>query len=248
MVVVTGANGLVGARVCELLAEAGAGVRAVVRKSGSAPRLPGLEEHVGDFHDPEVAAAAVAGADALVTTVHPLGGAAETQHEIAVEGTPVIARAARDAGSSRLVHVSTAAVYDRSPGTGDVDESVGAGRRRQRRLRSHQARHRRRPRRDRRDHPGAGEAAGDPGRRARRRCGTPCARRRSATTSAARHAQPDKTFAWVHVDDLAALVADLATGRVATSDDPEEGPVAGGCTAGERGRRPGDRSATTSRR
>ena len=33
------------------------------------------------------------------------------------------ARAARDAGVSRLVHVSTAAVYDRSPGVGDVDES-----------------------------------------------------------------------------------------------------------------------------
>jgi nucleoside-diphosphate-sugar epimerase len=34
----------------------------------------------------------------------------------------------------------------------------------------------------------------------------------------------------VHVDDLAALIADVATGAVATADDPEGGPVAGGTT------------------
>jgi nucleoside-diphosphate-sugar epimerase len=46
----------------------------------------------------------------------------------------------------------------------------------------------------------------------------------------ARHAVPDKTFAWVHVDDLAALVADVASGRVKASTDPERGPVPGACT------------------
>ena len=46
----------------------------------------------------------------------------------------------------------------------------------------------------------------------------------------ARHAVPDATFAWVHVDDLAALIADVATGRIAASDDPQQGPVDGGCT------------------
>ncbi len=46
-----------------------------------------------------------------------------------------------------------------------------------------------------------------------------------------RHAVPDKTFAWVHLDDLVSLVADVATSRVKTSDDPERGPVEGGCTA-----------------
>jgi 2-alkyl-3-oxoalkanoate reductase len=34
----------------------------------------------------------------------------------------------------------------------------------------------------------------------------------------------------VHVDDLAALIADVATGAVATADDPELGPVAGSAT------------------
>jgi nucleoside-diphosphate-sugar epimerase len=48
---------------------------------------------------------------------------------------------------------------------------------------------------------------------------------------AKRHAVPDATFAWVHVDDLATLIADVATGRVAFSDDPGRGPVTGACTA-----------------
>jgi nucleoside-diphosphate-sugar epimerase len=48
--------------------------------------------------------------------------------------------------------------------------------------------------------------------------------------AAERHAVPDQTFAWVHVSDLAALAADLATGAVATTDDASTGPVASGCT------------------
>jgi nucleoside-diphosphate-sugar epimerase len=48
---------------------------------------------------------------------------------------------------------------------------------------------------------------------------------------AQRHAVPDATFAWVHVDDLATLIADVAAGAVAPSDDPARGPVTGGCTA-----------------
>jgi hypothetical protein len=46
-----------------------------------------------------------------------------------------------------------------------------------------------------------------------------------------RRANPARSFAWVHLDDLATLVADLATGQVAESTDAATGPVAGGCTA-----------------
>ncbi len=46
----------------------------------------------------------------------------------------------------------------------------------------------------------------------------------------ARHAVPEQSFAWVHVDDLAAFAADVAAGRVATATDPHLGPVAGECT------------------
>ncbi|MDO5712607.1 MAG: NAD(P)H-binding protein [Micrococcales bacterium] len=122
IVVVTGANGLVGSRVCEKLVAAGASVRAVVRRKGSAPQLAGVEEVVGDFGDAEFARFVVQGVTAVVTTVHPMGSDEQTQRRVAVQGTPVIARAAHDAGVTRLVHLSTAAVYDRSPTTGDVDE------------------------------------------------------------------------------------------------------------------------------
>src|SRR5215212_4737450 len=97
-------------------------VRAVVRRGGSAPALDGVTEQVGDFSEEGLARAVTEGADAVVTTVHPMGSSREVQHRVAVEGTPVIARAARDAGVARFVHVSTAGVYDRSAGVGDVAE------------------------------------------------------------------------------------------------------------------------------
>lgn len=230
VVVVTGANGFVGSRTCRALVARGASVRAVVRRAGTAPDLPGVEERVGAFDDPGFAAAVVAGASAVVTTVHPMGSDRETQHHVAVEGTPVLARAARDAGVARLVHVSTAGVYDRSPGGGDVDESAalvadGAG-----------------------DYPvtkrdvDAALARVDdltrvlvrppailgPGESSVWNSLRPAAIRDGED---ARHAVPEQTFAWVHVDDLVALVADLAAGRVTGSTDPANGPVEGGCTA-----------------
>lgn len=52
-----------------------------------------------------------------------------------------------------------------------------------------------------------------------------------AADPAEQHAVADATFAWVHVDDLAAIAADLATGAVPAGSDPASGPVAGSCTA-----------------
>lgn len=229
VVVVTGANGFVGARTCVALVERGATVRAVVRRAGAAPDLPGVEERVGDFGDPEFAADVVEGASAVVTTVHPMGTDLETQHRVAVVGTPVLARAARDAGVDRLVHVSTASVYDRSPGAGDVDESAA--------LVPDDADAYSVTKRD--TDAALAEVDGlttvlvrppailGPGETSIWNTLRP---RDVRDRPEARRTVPDRTFAWVHVDDLAALLADLAAGRVAAGDDAARGPVRGAST------------------
>lgn len=228
VVVVTGANGLVGTAVCRALAERSVEVRAVVRRAGSAPELPGLTEHVGDFADDDVARAVTQGADAVVTTVHPMGSSREVQHRVGVEGTLAVARAARDAGVARLVHVSTAGVYDRSPGVGDVAEDgallpQGSG-----------------AYADTKN--AADEALAQVGGLTTVLVRPPAIigagetsvwntlRPQQFHTEKAR-ANPSQTWSWVHVDDLASLIADVATGVVPSGDDPERGPVSGAATA-----------------
>ena len=229
LVVVTGANGLVGSRLCAALAERGASVRAVVRRTGTAPAVPGVAEQVGDFIDTRFAASVLADADAAVTTVHPMGSDEQVQRRIGVQGTTSFARAAAAAGVERFLHISTAAVYDRAPGVGDVDESAAL----------------------------VGDDAGDypvtkrdadlaiasvdgltrvllrppailgTGESSIWNAVRPAAIRHD---EAAKHAVPDQSFAWVHVDDLVAFAADIATALVSASTDPATGPVAGACT------------------
>lgn len=230
VVVVTGANGLVGSHVCAALAERGATVRAVVRRPGAAPDLADVEEWAGEFGDPGFAAAVTAGASAAVTTAHPMGSDLETQRRVGVEATGTFARAAAAAGVGRLVHLSTAAVYDRSPGRGDVDEAsalVGDD------ANDYAV--------TKRDTDAVLLAVAGPTRVLLR----PPAVLGGGETSvwntlrpaqlradeAARHAVPEQTFSWVHVLDLAAFAADLAAGRIANATAPDDGPVAGGCTA-----------------
>jgi nucleoside-diphosphate-sugar epimerase len=227
VVVVTGANGLVGTAVCRALVDRTAQVRAIVRRAGGAPALDGLTEHVGEFADEGLAREVTQGADAVVTTVHPMGSSREVQHRVGVEGTLVIARAAREAGVARLVHVSTSGVYDRSAGAGDLAEDAyllpeGSG-----------------------AYPDTKNAA-DAALAEVGGLTTVLVRppaiigagdtsvwntlRPRAIRDGERRANPTQTWAWVHVDDLAALIADVATGAIATADDPQRGPVAGGTT------------------
>ena len=230
VVVVTGANGFVGSRTCAALTKRGATVRAVVRRPITAPALNAVEEWVGDFGAPKFAAAVVHGASAVVTTVHPMGSDYETQRRVGVEATSMLACAARDAGVSRFVHISTAAVYDRSPGVGDLDEASP--------LVTDDANTYAVTKRD------TDAALGGVDGLTRVLLRPPAILGAGQTSiwntlrpadirddETARRANPKQSFAWVHVDDLAALAADVASGRVAASTDPEDGPVEGGCTA-----------------
>jgi nucleoside-diphosphate-sugar epimerase len=232
VVVVTGANGFVGARTCAALVERGATVRAVVRRAGAAPELPGVEERVGDFTDPAFAAEVLAGAEAAVTTVHPMGSDRATQERVGVAGTLAFAEAAGAVGVDRLVHVSTASVYDRSPGVGDVDESAQlvpddggdyavTKRDTDRALEGLDG-----PRAPTRVLVRPPVILG-PGESSIWNTLRPAEIRERPE---ARRFVPDLTFAWVHVDDLAALLADLAVGAVATAEDPADGPVPCSCT------------------
>ncbi|WP_296137102.1 NAD(P)-dependent oxidoreductase [uncultured Tessaracoccus sp.] len=227
-IVVTGANGLVGSHVCKALAERGARVRAVVRREGAAPELPGVEEVVGEFHDPATAARICEGAAAVVQTVHPMRD--DHLQTASVGWSAQLATAARDAGVARYVHVSTTSVYEREESTGDVDEHS--------KLVDDDARDYAVTKRDTDDavravdgitrilvHP---TAILGPGEWSVWNVRRPQAIRDEAS---ARRDDPDRTFGWVHVDDLAALIADLATGRIPTADDPDQGPVEGSATS-----------------
>jgi nucleoside-diphosphate-sugar epimerase len=229
VVVVTGANGFVGARICGALVELGALVRAVVRRAGTAPGLPGVGEMVGDFTEPEFAARVVSGATSVVTTVHPMGSDRVTQQRIGVAGTLLLGRAAASAGIDRLIHISTAAVYDRSPEIGDVDESSA--------LVGDDANDYAVTKRD--TDRGLADVDGitrvllrppailGPGPTSTWNTLRPAAMR---DDEQARRAIADATFAWVHVADLASLAADLASGRIPDAPDPASGPVAHACT------------------
>lgn len=227
-IVVTGANGLVGSRVSAVLSERGVPVRAVVRRAGTAPELPGVEEVVGEFHDREFMAGVANGAAAVVHTVHPMGD--DDLQAIAVEWAGTLAEAVRDAGVGLFVHVSTTSVYEREAETGDVDEASA--------LVDDSANLYSVTKRDTERAIEAVEgmtrvmvrptAILGPGETSVWNTLRPEAARDEAE---ARTDDPDRTFGWVHLSDLADLIADIATGKIATSDDPERGPVPGAVTA-----------------
>lgn len=228
-ILVTGANGLVGSAVCHALVERGAQVRALVRRAGAAPVLEGVEEQVGEVTDRDVIRDACAGAAAVVHTVHPMGSGEEEQRQ-AVSWAAGLAEAARDAAVPLFVHVSTTAVYEREAGTGDVDEDSA--------LAADTANTYAVTKRD--TDRTLGEVSGltrvivrptailGPGESSVWNSLRPEEIRRD---EAARTDDPERSFGWVHLRDLADLIADVATGRITAGDNPAAGPVKDGVTA-----------------
>lgn len=110
-ILVTGASGFIGVRVCERLAlETGASVRAMVRQWSSAVRIAHLPVEIvlGDVTDPASLGAALSGCDAVIHLA--LG----SNRGIGL-GTRHLVAAAHEARVRRFVHMSSTAVYGLNP-------------------------------------------------------------------------------------------------------------------------------------
>ena len=113
LVTVFGGSGFVGRHAVEALARDGWRVRAAVRRPDLAGHLQPMGD-VGQIHPvqanlrfPDSVRRAVEGAEAVVNLVGILArSGAQTFHAVHVAGARAVAKAAREAGASTLVHVS----------------------------------------------------------------------------------------------------------------------------------------------
>ncbi|MGE0211272.1 MAG: NAD-dependent epimerase/dehydratase family protein [Parvibaculaceae bacterium] len=125
-IAITGATGFVGRRTARALVAAGFAVKALVRRPEllSEGERELLQPVRGDLLDGSALAQLVRGADAVV---HCAGELADPRHfdAVNVRGTAQLAKAARDAGVRRFVHVSSLAA--REPGLSSYGESKHAG-------------------------------------------------------------------------------------------------------------------------
>jgi hypothetical protein len=103
---VFGGTGFVGRRVARHLHEAGTRVRIVSRHPGRA-KHDGIEQIAADAHDERSMEAAFAGADGVVNAISLyVEHGSDTFHSVHVDAAGKIAKAARQAGIRRFVHIS----------------------------------------------------------------------------------------------------------------------------------------------
>src|SRR5262252_1615060 len=126
-VTVFGGTGFVGRRVVRHLRDPGTRVRIVSRHRGPGNDAA-IEQIAADAHDQRSVEAAVAGADGVVNAISLyVEHGSDTFHSVHVESAAKIARAARQAGIRRFVHVSgigantaSSSLYIRSRGEGEA--------------------------------------------------------------------------------------------------------------------------------
>jgi dihydroflavonol-4-reductase len=129
---VTGATGFVGCHVARVLAEQGAELRLLVRKTSATKNIDGLraERVVGDLCDPNSLRSAISGCDAVfhvaadyrLWTRNP-----DDMYRANVEGTRNMIAAAAQAGVKRLVYTSSVATmgFTKNGHPADEDSPVG---------------------------------------------------------------------------------------------------------------------------
>ena len=113
MILVVGATGLLGTRVCERLRAEGQSVRALVRRTSdpdkvNALKLLGCELAIGDLKDPPQIEAACEGVSALISTASSTLSRqpGDSIESVDLQGQLGLANAARSAGVRRFVFLS----------------------------------------------------------------------------------------------------------------------------------------------
>lgn len=126
-IAVTGITGFIGRRVAALAAERGLSIRALVRRPHrlDARAREAIEVVEGDVLDPEAVSRLTRGAAAVIHCAGALMATGRTLASVNVEGTSRLAEAARQAGVSRFVHVSSVAA--RQPGVSAYASSKRQG-------------------------------------------------------------------------------------------------------------------------
>jgi nucleoside-diphosphate-sugar epimerase len=107
---ITGATGLVGSRLTPRLLQAGMRVRALDRVPPHVA-VAGVEVVAGDITDAAAVQQAAAGATLIVHCATVIGGNPDEMLRVNGEGTRVLQEAAVQAGCTRVVHLSSGAVY-----------------------------------------------------------------------------------------------------------------------------------------
>lgn len=112
-ILVTGANGFIGAHLCQELIKRGHTVRAFHRASSKLNLLDGLavDHAIGDLTQPDTLMAAMNDIEVVFHTAAWMGGSdqAGRLYTVTVEGTRSLLQAAQQAGVRRVVYTSSAA-------------------------------------------------------------------------------------------------------------------------------------------
>jgi nucleoside-diphosphate-sugar epimerase len=126
LIAITGATGFAGRHTVPALLARGHRLRALVRRPAVAGLPPGVEVVAGGLDDLDALAALVRGADAVV---HVAGAIAAVDRSgyfaVNDEGTAALANAALNAGTHRLIHISSLAA--RAPQVSPYGASKRAG-------------------------------------------------------------------------------------------------------------------------